>query len=38
MAELTEQHVEVFCKKLIEILENKFNVNIEYELKDKEEK
>ena len=38
MAELTEQHVEAFCKKLIEILENKFNVNIEYELKDKEEK
>ncbi len=38
MLELTEQHIEAFCKKLIEILENKFNVNIEYELKNKEEK
>lgn len=38
MPELTEQHVEAFCKKLIEILENKFNVNIDYEIKDREEK
>lgn len=37
MSELTEQHIEVFCKKLIEILEEKFNVNIEYELTNKEE-
>lgn len=37
MIGLTEKHIEVFCAKLIEILEKKYNVKIDYVLKDKKE-